>query len=113
MEQLFSTFKKDLYFLNNMTPVVHLFIFRLLCHLKNENINSNLRTYHEKEFGNSLGENYLGQLCEQSLLYPSLAGSFVIEGSGEEIAVICERVSSSLPEAAPSTVELGTSPEPP
>ena len=32
VEQLFSTFKKDLYFLNNMTPVVHLFIFRLLCH---------------------------------------------------------------------------------
>ena len=35
-EQLFNSLKRDLYFINQMSPVVHLFIFRLLLHFHND-----------------------------------------------------------------------------
>lgn len=34
VEQLFSSFKRNLYFLNNLSPTNHLFMFRPICHLK-------------------------------------------------------------------------------
>ena len=40
-EQLFSDLNKNMYFLNSMSPVNHIFALRLIIHLRNEKINRN------------------------------------------------------------------------
>ena len=66
VEQLFSSSKKDIYFLNNMLPTNHLFLFRLIYHLRNEKKNSQFYSKHLKMFGN-LQRNQYGQLSQTSL----------------------------------------------
>ncbi len=64
VEQLFSSFGRDLYFLNRMSPHVHLFVFRLLCQLRNVERNKKLVKVQEQLLGKDVGFNQLGQLCQ-------------------------------------------------
>lgn len=62
VEQLFSSSKRDLYFLNNMSPTNHLFVFRLICHLRNQRKNSLVNKRQQEVFG-TLHQNEYGQVC--------------------------------------------------
>jgi len=42
VEQFFSSLKRDLYFINEMQPVRHMFVCRLLFHMHNDNVNKKL-----------------------------------------------------------------------
>ena len=64
VEQLFSTSKRDIYFINSYSPTKHLFVFRLMCHLRNEAKNSLQIQRHFKCFGDCIEVNEFGQLCQ-------------------------------------------------
>lgn len=67
VEQLFNSSKRDIYFLNNMLPLHHLFVFRLLYHLRNIKLNSKLESRMKIEFPKGLDFNRYGQLKEMYL----------------------------------------------
>ncbi|XP_078612960.1 uncharacterized protein LOC144882806 [Branchiostoma floridae x Branchiostoma japonicum] len=50
-EQIHSSIKRDLHFLNNMGPITHIFTTRLISHLRNQEINKAARTEIEKRVG--------------------------------------------------------------
>ncbi|XP_062600986.1 uncharacterized protein LOC134262628 [Saccostrea cucullata] len=62
VEQLFSSCKKDIYFMNNLSPTNHLFVFRLICHLRNQKKNSLVKKRQLEVFG-TLHQNMYGQVC--------------------------------------------------
>lgn len=65
VEQLFSSSKRDIYFINNYCPTNHLFLFRLICHLRNENKNSEQLRKQNTCFNDSITLNEFGQLCQK------------------------------------------------
>ena len=67
-EQCFSSFRRDLYFLNQMSPAIHIFVFRLLCHLKNTNKNKQLEKTLISDFGNDVMLSDYGQLSQSGPL---------------------------------------------
>ncbi|KAL3855783.1 hypothetical protein ACJMK2_014983 [Sinanodonta woodiana] len=62
LEQRFSSLKRDLYFLNQMLPATHMFVFRLLIHLQNQHCNKRVMDKQMKAFGGSYCLNEYGQL---------------------------------------------------
>ncbi|KAL3887374.1 hypothetical protein ACJMK2_027316, partial [Sinanodonta woodiana] len=62
LEQRFSSLKRDLYFLNQMLPATHMFVFRLLIHLQNQHCNKRVMDKQMKAFGGSCCLNEYGQL---------------------------------------------------
>lgn len=62
VEQLFSSCKKDLYFMNNLSPTNHLFVFRLICHLRNQKKNTLMYKRQSNVF-DILERNEFGQVC--------------------------------------------------
>lgn len=62
VEQLFSSCKKDLYFINNLSPTNHVFVFRLICHLRNKKKNFLVNKRQLEVFG-ILQQNVYGQIC--------------------------------------------------
>lgn len=65
VEQLFSSSKRDVYFLNNFTAGNHMFLFRLIYHLRNTSSNKLIRERQEKSFGESLNLSKFGQLSQK------------------------------------------------
>ena len=63
-ESTFAESRKDIYFLNMMSPVKHLAIFRLIHHLRNEDINRMLTAKMTKLIGVNLVMNSFGQLIQ-------------------------------------------------
>lgn len=67
VEQLFNASKRDIYFLNNMSALRHLFLFRLIYHLRNNKLNKELRRKLDAEFHGNLIFNNLGQVRQTYL----------------------------------------------
>ena len=65
VEQVFSEYKKDLYFMNNYSPANHMFLFRLLCHLRNEKKNAIQVKKQSTCFDGNICLNQYGQICQQ------------------------------------------------
>lgn len=74
-EQIYSKFKKDLYFLNMFNPIAHMFSFRLMCQFKNSDINDT----HTEKLRKSLNNfeptlNFLGQIVRDGCVPISVQG---------------------------------------
>ena len=63
VEQTFSSCKKDIYFLNNLTPTNHMFVVRLIFHLRNKQKNND-KFKQQSSIFKSLSTNDLGQITE-------------------------------------------------
>lgn len=63
LEQENSSRKRDLYFINNMNPATHLFLVRLLVHVRNCKINKANLEKNSRIFS-QLNTNKYGQLCQ-------------------------------------------------
>lgn len=63
MEQRNNSLKDDIYFLNKMSPPVHLFMVRLIMHLNNSRINKR-HIAEQKGVVGLLKINQLGQVCQ-------------------------------------------------
>lgn len=66
-KQLFSASKKYIYFMNNLNPTNYMFLFRLIYHLRNERINSDIYTRQAKGFEKEFKINKFVQLFENFL----------------------------------------------
>ncbi|XP_064630616.1 uncharacterized protein LOC135489270 isoform X2 [Lineus longissimus] len=64
VEQLFNSMKRDLYFLNQMSPVSHVFMCRLILHLHNEQLSKTI-IQGQRDVCNRLSFNQLGQVIHQ------------------------------------------------
>ncbi|XP_074660589.1 uncharacterized protein LOC141913049 [Tubulanus polymorphus] len=62
-EQEFSQRKKDIYFLNKMKPGTHMFVFRLITHLRNESINLMLNKKMKDHLG-SIQQDPIGRTIQ-------------------------------------------------
>ncbi|XP_052106595.1 uncharacterized protein LOC127739061 [Mytilus californianus] len=65
VEQFFNSMRRDLYFLNEMSPAVHVFICRLMLQFHNEKSNNLIKKQQSKLFPTEMSLNQLGQLCQQ------------------------------------------------
>ena len=68
-EQFFSSLKRDIYFVNEMQPVRHLFLCRLIFHLHNEKVNKKLFQFQARAtdkpiYFNSFGQVYHGSAVD-------------------------------------------------
>ena len=63
-EQLFSSSRKDLFFLNNLTPTNPMFQVKFIHHLRNTKNNLINMKKVQKALGCSLKFNTLGQICQ-------------------------------------------------
>ncbi|XP_076075834.1 uncharacterized protein LOC143046560 [Mytilus galloprovincialis] len=56
--------RRDLYFINEMSPAVHVFVCRLILQFHNEKSNNKIKKQQSKLFPADMSFNQLGQLCQ-------------------------------------------------